>query len=229
MRNINIFLLSLICLFIFNSCELDNYDGPNSTISGGIYDIETGELVPQDIIIGAQIEYVEHGFTNPETQYMVIKPDGTYNNNLMFANKYTMHLVRGNFVPINEIEVDVKGDTKLDFTVQPYVRVKNLTIEKESDKIVATFNIQQTVPEPVIRIGLYAHPQDIVGVQAYTVRREAVVNAVTNESTLYRLEIDIPSNSRNLKEGNYYYFRVGAIVNVPQAKLNYGATVKILI
>ena len=44
-------------------------------------DIETGELVEQDIIDGAQIEFIEHGFENPETQYMVIKNNGTYRNN----------------------------------------------------------------------------------------------------------------------------------------------------
>lgn len=47
---------------ILHSCELDNYDGPDATLSGRIIDKETGELVEQDIIRGTQIEFIEHGY-----------------------------------------------------------------------------------------------------------------------------------------------------------------------
>ena len=43
---------------ILHSCELDNYDGPDATLSGRIIDKETGELVEQDIIRGTQIEFI---------------------------------------------------------------------------------------------------------------------------------------------------------------------------
>ena len=33
---------------ILHSCELDNYDGPDATLSGRIIDKETGELVEQE-------------------------------------------------------------------------------------------------------------------------------------------------------------------------------------
>ena len=75
-RNIKNMAFALLTLFAVTSCdllEIDNYDGPNATIEGKILDIETGELVEQDIIDGAQIEFIEHGFENPETQYMVIR------------------------------------------------------------------------------------------------------------------------------------------------------------
>ena len=52
---------------ILHSCELDNYDGPDATLSGRIIDKETGELVEQDIIRGTQIEFIEHGYDNPLT------------------------------------------------------------------------------------------------------------------------------------------------------------------
>lgn len=110
-RNIKNMAFALLTLFAVTSCdllEIDNYDGPNATIEGKILDIETGELVEQDIIDGAQIEFIEHGFENPETQYMVIKNNGTYRNNVMFAGSYTMSLMRGNFVSVKDQEVVVK-------------------------------------------------------------------------------------------------------------------------
>ena len=125
-RNIKNMAFALLTLFAVTSCdllEIDNYDGPNATIEGKILDIETGELVEQDIIDGAQIEFIEHGFENPETQYMVIKNNGTYRNNVMFAGSYTMSLMRGNFVSVKDQEVVVKGNTVYDFRVQPYIRI----------------------------------------------------------------------------------------------------------
>lgn len=73
MKIIALYLSTLLCLLVLVSCELDNYEGPDSSVSGGIYDSETNRLVEQDIINGAQIEYMEHGFENPELQYMVVK------------------------------------------------------------------------------------------------------------------------------------------------------------
>ena len=62
-----IFLIALLAgALLATSCELDNYDGPDASISGGIYDVQTGELIPQDIIQGSVIEYTEDGYGNPQ-------------------------------------------------------------------------------------------------------------------------------------------------------------------
>ena len=68
-----------------NSCELDNFDGPDAIIKGSFYDNETGKLIEQDIINGTKIKYIELGWTNPEIQQMVVKCDGSYQNKLMFS------------------------------------------------------------------------------------------------------------------------------------------------
>jgi hypothetical protein len=214
-------------VILFASCDLDNYDGPNASISGGIYDVETNELVRQDIIEGAEIEYIEHGFTNPSTQYQIIKNDGTYQNNLMFAGAYTMHLRRGNFVPLDEFETEIKkGQNTIDFQVLPYIRVKNASIclEESNGKVVAQFNIQQTVTNTVSKIGLYAHQDPTVGYLSKTASVEQSINAVTNESTIYTLEIPV---SGNFTAGKSYYFIVGALIDASEAKPNYAAPVRI--
>lgn len=230
MKPLKIHLSILVCLFSLSSCELseiDNYDAPNATISGGVYDVETKELVQQDIIRGGQIEYVEQGYNNPQNQYMVLKNDGTYQNKLMFANTYTMQLVRGNFVPLEKQEVVVKGDTKLDFQVQPYIRVKNANIVKQDNKIIATFNIQQTVSNEVSRIGLFAHEEVNVGDPLHVVATRQDINVATSESTLYTLEIDLAAHQGSLKPGSAYYFRVGGLINASEAKYNYAPAVRI--
>ena len=230
MKIFRLYIAIFSSLAFLSSCELnelDNYPAPNATISGGIYDKDTKELVEQDIIRGSQIEYVEQGFTNPENQYMVIKNDGTFQNKLMFANTYTMQLVRGNFVNVEKQEVVVSGDTKLDFQVQPYIRIKNASIVKQGNKVVATFNIEQTVGNNVSRIGLFAHQEPNVGDPLHFVAVRRDINAVTNAATLYTLEIDLQANQGSLKAGKAYYFRIGALINAQEAKFNYAPAIRI--
>lgn len=230
MKSIKTLSIALISLFLLGSCELnqlDNYDGPNATLSGGIYDQETGELIQQDIINGMQIEYTEHGFENPQMQYVVVKNDGTYRNNLMFAGTYTIRPARGNFVPVETEELVVKGKTVKNFRVQPYIRVRNVQIEKQDGKVVATFNLDQTVTNKVSRIGLFAHQEPNVGAPLNTVASITNFNQVSNDVTQYRLEINLEANSGNLKPGNKYYFRVGALIDAPEAKYNYAPPVLI--
>lgn len=223
-----IFLLLGVLLFI--SCdlhELDNYKGPDATIFGGIYDVETGELVQQDILHGMQIEYVENGFDNPETQYMVVKNDGTFMNKLMFSGTYTIQPVRGNFVPVPKQGIEVKGDTRIDFKVQPYIRIKNLNIKKQDNKVVATFQVQQTISNKVSRLALFAHPEPNVGSSLNTVSSIMITNAIIYPETEYTLEIDLANNASRLKPGEQYYFRVGALMDAPEAKYNYAPAVRL--
>lgn len=228
MKKINVFITAIFALLFLNSCglsDIDNYDGPNARIYGGLYDLETGELVQQDILQGTQLEYVEDGFANPEIQYMVIKNDGTYDNKMMFASTYTIQPVRGNFVNVPKKGVQVQGDTRIDFQVQPFIRIKNANIEKQGNKVIATFNIQQTVPGKVARIALFAHQEPNVGDPLHTVKAEMVINATTYENTEYSLEIDLEEHASRLKAGGRYFFRIGALIDQPEAKFNYAPAV----
>ena len=230
MKKLIIYLAACFAIVLFNSCELakvDNYDVPDASIYGGIYDIETGELVEQDIIRGTQIEYTENKYNNPQTQYLVVKNDGTYRNDQMFASSYTITPVRGNFVEAQKMGVEVKGETKIDFKVQPYIRIKNAKIEKVGNKIVATFNLNQTVPNTVSKIALFAHDEKNVGDPLNIVSSKMAIDSVTEETTQYTLEINLDDNSGKLKPGNEYYFRIGALINAPEAKFNYAPAVRI--
>lgn len=232
MKNFKIYISAVIAVLFFNACglsDIDNYDAPNASVYGGIYDVETGELVEQDLIQGVNIEYIEDGFENPEIQSMVVQNDGTYRNKLMFASTYTIYPVRGNFVSIPKKGVEVKGDTQIDFKVQPYIRIKNAKIEKQGNKIVATFNIQQTVTNTVNRLSLFAHQEPNVGNPLNSVKAELSVDGITYENTDYRLEIDFGENASKLKPGSQYFFRIGALINAPEAKFNYAPAVRLTI
>ncbi len=211
----------------FTACKKDNYQGPTAGLSGRFVDTKNGELVEQDIIRGTQIQLLEHGYDPVSPQFLIVKTDGTYDNSLLFANTYTVQPLRGNFIEVPAQEVNINGKTVLDFTVTPYIRIQNAQVAIDGNKIKASFSIEQTVINNVKKIGLYAHSDARVGEPMRLVAAEQDLNAVADPSMVYELEIDLPSNSNNLKPGNSYYFRVGALIDVGEAKLNYAPAVKL--
>lgn len=219
--------LLIIATLAFAACEKDNYDGPTAGLSGRFIDAETNELVQQDIIRGTQIQITEHGYDPVTPQYLVVKVDGTYDNSMLFENTYTVQPVRGNFVAVQPQDLQIKGKTTLDFKVTPYIRILQPSIARNGDKIVATFKLQQTVVNNIKKIGLYAHKDLQVGEPMRQVAAEQNINAVANPSQVYTLEIDLPLNNSILKPGTAYYFRIGALIDVGEAKLNYAPAVKI--
>jgi hypothetical protein len=214
---------------ILSSCQLDNYEGPTAELSGSFIDEETKELLQQDIIRGTVIKITEHGYDPVSPQYLRVKTDGTYLNRMLFANTYTVQPERGNFVAIEAQEVKIEGKTKLDFLVMPYIRVKDATIVKSGSKVIATFKLQQNVENNIKKIGLYAHPEPIVGEPIRAVATEVAVNAVVDPNQVFTLEIDLAANSSTLQAGKQYFFRVGALIDVGEAKLNYAPAVRLAI
>ncbi|MRG43886.1 DUF3823 domain-containing protein [Chitinophaga sp. SYP-B3965] len=214
----------LISALAASSCKKDNYDGPTAGLSGNFFDVATKALVEQDIIRGTQIEIQEKGYVVP--QYLIVKNDGTYSNTLLFAATYTVKPIRTNFIALEAQEVTLNGQTTLDFNVTPYIRVTNASIVKSGTKVIATFKLQQNVINNVNKIGLYAHEDFRVGEPMRQAETERDLNAVSDPNATYTLEMDIPTKDQ-LKTGKSYYFRIGARIDIGEARFNYAPTVKI--
>lgn len=120
----------------------------------------------------------------------------------------------------------IEGKERLDFKVQPYIRVKNAKIEKLNHKVIATFSLQQTVPYKVKKAGMYIHIQPTVGEPMSMVKKELTINSVTTESQIYSIELDL-SAEKALKAGQKYYFRIGALIDAQEAKFNYAPAVRL--
>lgn len=225
MKN-QLYILVLFAIGLF-SCELDNYDAPTASISGKFIDAQTGELVEQDLINGTVIQLAEHGYDPVGLQYLVVKNDGTYENKLLFENTYTVQPVRGNFYPLDQQDVKIGSSTTLDFEVTPYLRIIDPQISYTNGKITATFRIDQTGSANVRKIGLFAHPDPVVGqpVQMYSV--EADLNRDVTGDEVFTLEIDVLNNSSIFSKYNDFFFRIGAIANAAESKYNYVAAERI--
>lgn len=227
MKPISGILLFAMASCALVSCELDNYNGPDAQIYGSIIDIKDGSLVQQDIARGTQICYQELGYDDPKTQYMIIKETGEYRNDLIFSGRYDFFFNESNFVvpeKLSNYRIQ-PGNNRLDFTVQPYIRISGVSISRENDgKIVATFSVTPTVDEKVQRIALFGHLDRVVGDAYAQVRTtQDVGEAFKDQTKTFTLELDVST----LKQDTKYWFRVGAIIEKGGARYNYAPAVRI--
>ena len=215
----NIIYILLALATIVSSCELDNYDAPNARFFGSIIDEETGGIIPQDLIDGSVIEYVELGYENPPRQQLRFKPDGTFRNNLMFSGLYAVQPARANFRLIDSDTISIEGDTEHIFTSLPYIRVKDVELELSADstKVVATFTLEQTGDEKVKTLLMVADKNPNVGIIMRTISTGKNVRKVVDPATVFKMTLRI----KKLEKGEDYFFRIGALIDVPEAKYNW--------
>jgi len=216
----------VVCMISFTGCELDNLEGPDAELYGSIIDDATGELVEQDIIRGGVLELWESGYENVTAQTMNYKVDGTFRDSKLFSNDYKVIPIRTNFFPVDTLAVTISGSTELDIMVTPYIRVKNANISKSGSVITATFSLEQTGPSNVGKIGLYAGADGNVGEPMRLTKAEQDINSLVDPGTVFTLSINV-DNEQDLKEGNLYFFRVGALYDAPNARFNYATAVPI--
>jgi hypothetical protein len=223
------FFLSIIIAGILSSCEVDNYEPPSAELFGSFIDQETKEPVPSSIVNGTQIQLIEQGWVENQTnitQTLVVKNDGSYQNSMIFPGKYKISVVNGNFQPIAPIEMtEINGSTRLDFPVRPYLRITDATIAKNGGKVTATFKVQKTAGDSLRSIGLFSHPNVSVSANVSVTTTTLPITTATPSSKVHTLEIDL--SNANFIAGRTYHFRIGALSSAPGAGYNYGPTIAI--
>ncbi|HKJ78477.1 MAG TPA: DUF3823 domain-containing protein, partial [Prolixibacteraceae bacterium] len=181
-------------------------------------------------ISGTKIELIEHGFENPSIQQIVVKVDGTYRDDMMFAGEYSIiPLRRGNFVPMTDtMIVDIEGETVKNFEVQPYIRVLDPNITIDGTKITATFRLEQTVENEVDQIGLFGHRSPAVGEPLQLGKKTKRIRDVVDPTEVFELVMDVRTD-RDFVRGEAYHFRIGAVIDADEAEYNYAPAVRLTI
>ena len=174
-----------------NSCvffKMDNYEGPNASISGRIIDSKTGDNVPTECKYGnffggaymgapttGYFSVYEKDYSEvyniplegTGTQYWHIKYDGTYTNTKVFSGNYRIAALSDNFYPVTKDDVRINpGENVLDWTVTPYCRIVNPKIELQGGKFVATFSVElgdPTKANTIYDARLLCYPDCYVG------------------------------------------------------------------
>lgn len=136
----NMIIAAALGTLLLSSCslfKLDNYDAPSETLFGKVTDVKTGEPVLTDQgSEGIRVRLIETSWEgNVTPQDFNCRPDGTFRNTKLFEADYNIR-VDGPFVPIvletedgtivrdNTVNTHVKGQTEVNFEVQPFLKVE---------------------------------------------------------------------------------------------------------
>ncbi|MDA3820987.1 MAG: DUF3823 domain-containing protein [Bacteroidales bacterium] len=231
-KSLALILLGVLCM---TSCELDNYDFPESSLHGTFFDQETGEAVQSDIFDGTRIGLVEidEAYENAQKRYLIVKTDGTYQNDLMFDGLYGVPSIEdGNFHPTDSTSITVDGDTEIDFQVLPYIRITDVvfTTTPEDAELIATFKLEQTVPDSIhiLDVSIFAHTEPTVGRPHRLSDEGGFLGAAAVADSTYSITWKV-GKDRALDEEDPFYYRVGAIIDMPGAKYNYAPAERIIV
>lgn len=226
---INILWIGVAMLASSACTKTDNYDGPNASLQGNIIASTGGNLLTSGG--SSQIRLQQIGWTTPQT--IPCKFDGTFENSKLFKGGYKIVPTGGAFWPVTDtVTVNIDKGTKHDFTVTPYLLIKNFTHTLTGTTLTLTFDIDAPIIAglPTIKdVQPYVNTTSLVGAGA-SIRDFSDVNAKSINKAFIDMsaaEKSITLTVPNLIPGRTFFVRVGARLNDSFNSSNFSEIVQI--
>jgi len=248
---------SFLIALTFNSCELfeiDNYDEPAETLWGEVVDVATGERVLTDQgSEGTRIRLRELSWTEtdvPDNFDFWCMKEGIFQNTKVFKGYYNIR-IDGAFIPLvrvtqqgdtlsdGSLYQDIKGETKVKFEVQPFLKVEWIGSPVVSDgKITASFRVTRGVSEADFRakvepmggwsdaflqvndIRIFVSQLPYAGYREWDSRYSPIMGGTNAEKTAKLGETITLTTSGTIPSGRTVWIRAGARLNY-QTEGNY--------
>ena len=228
MKFIKFFIYPALCVLfclIFTSCEIDNYDAPECTIQGVVFDHLNQ---PFQVNHGAEIIRIrELSWAKDDDTYIAnrtlrVQQDGTYRNTKIFKGTYRLLPRAGAFFPYDDVNgddddagelVEISGTTTQNFTVTPFLTiewVKKPQVDADgylSCSVRFTRNQKQGYTMPDLRRG--------------SLQVSRTINAGAADGSLFTT----PLNISNEQEGDEIEFRT--VIPLRWTGINYWIRVSI--
>jgi hypothetical protein len=194
------------------SCEIDNYEAPDGTLTGSVIDAVTGLPVVTEQPDGFRIRYDETSWSDtPIAQYFWGKADGTFNYTKLFAGTYRVTPVEGAFVTPEAKTAEIRsgGVTTIDFTVTPYMSFSHVSVVKSgASTLKYTFTLSRNVASSNLQdYRIFASSKTpYVGTIVFESEISTPTVAITEEDLGKPIEVELD----NYVPGKVYYVRIGA-------------------
>ncbi|MDR1981684.1 MAG: DUF3823 domain-containing protein [Tannerellaceae bacterium] len=213
------------------SCDIDNYDEPDGTLTGSVIDAVTGNPIITEQPNGYRIRYKEISWSESATnQYLWGKPDGTFNHTKLFAGTYEVTAVEGAFIQSETQTIDIKsgGVATVNFTVTPYLSFSNVSIVKEAPASVkVTFTVTRNVASAATQDYRIFASSKTPYIGTNTGGSESDISKAATTLTEDMLGTPIVVTLDNYVAGKTYYIRVGARCANTSNRYNMTEVVKI--
>jgi hypothetical protein len=226
---INIILAGVAIMAISACTKIDNYNGPDASFQGNIISSEGGNLLTSGGSVTIKLQQI--GWTSPQT--IPSKFDGTFEDSKLFQSSYKVIPTGGAFWPIYDtVVVKIGKDTRHDFTVTPYIVLKNFTSTLTGTTLTLKFNIVAPIAAglPTIKdIQPYVNTTKLVGAGA-SIRDFSDVNAITiNKEYTDMSDADkaITLTIPNLIPGRTFFVRAGVRLSDSYNSSNFSEIVQV--
>ncbi len=197
-------IYSIVLLFVFTSCEYDNYEPPKSQLTGRI--VYEGD--PVNVRQGVNVfQLYEPGWENFEPIGLNVKQDGTFSAQL-FNGDYQLVLINGNGPWTNQadtIDIHVEGQQELDVPVEPFFMIRNENFEVKASTLKASFNVEQIVNSKEVQfVSLFIGKTMLVD-NRFNVNEERLPSGrIENLNETINLEMDLPEINQD-----FIFARIG--------------------
>lgn len=196
-------LLAALCL---TSCGLDNYDEPQSTLSGRV--VYNGQAVcVRGTNDAVQVQLYQDGYEKHDPIPVYVGQDGSFKA-VLFNGEYKLVTKSGNGPWVSQqdtLTINVNGSTACEITVTPYFTVTNESISLSGNMVNASATINQVVSTSSIsNIILLVGKTAFVDEGTYLARKEMEAPSTGSIS----LSADL-ANNNDVVSAKALYARIG--------------------
>lgn len=198
--------ICLLGMVSLAACELDNYDPPQSILSGSVV-YEGNPLGLRSG--GVQLELWQPGYELNTKIPVHVDQDGSFTASL-FDGTYKLTFVAGNgpwVVATDTLSVQLSGTKTLDVPVTPYAVIRNGTVDRHSATVTSSFRVEQVDDSRELQyVALYVGTTallDNINHQQRIERQAADIESLVNPISL---ATELPAE---LAGRDYVFARIG--------------------
>jgi hypothetical protein len=218
MIRLKILILSGIVSVLFSCNEIDNYNAPNGDIYGKLTDKITTKQLQSEEPNGFTIKLFEKGGAMNSPIAFQGKPDGTFENAMIFQNEYKVLATEGAFFYVDTVKVQVGSRTEVNFEVVPFLAVINASVTASAGKITANYKIARSqVGDKIIERRTLVSLIPTVNNVTFKTEKKTNINGLLDTDILNSQFTD---DVTGLTSGKYYV-RIAVRTNNALKKYNY--------
>ncbi len=238
MKRITYILLAALLMCVSACMEVDNWAEPNARVHGRIIDSYTGEnLLTSQGDWGIRIWERTWTASEPTSQSLTVKQDGSYNNSKLFGGTYDMLPYGGPFWPVDTIrDVKFKGTTEQDVTVTPYLILNGFEVSRNGLKLTLRCQLKAPIRDglpnlveikPFLSLNSFCGATNFIDIAEYNNQRKQINKPWLQEVGDVETSNFYTIGPLPVKAGYTYYVRLGANVNDANRKYNYTEIIKV--
>ena len=220
-----IYLLFAASVTMLAGCKYDNYTAPGSVLSGTIGYQGQAIGVRSNAV---QLELWQRGYQLFTKIPVYVKQDGTFNA-ILFDGEYKLTYLRGVgpwVTKTDTVAVSVRGNTVVDFPVEPYFIIKTSSFVKSGTVITGTVTLQRVnTTNSLEAVRIYLNKGSIVDANINLANFSIAASAIPDIAASIAISVTIPAT---LSANDYLYARVG-VKTTGVTELAYGVPQQVVL